>query len=544
VQGGLLLDVVVGKSSAILQLLTSENKTLLVRWDAFLVLNLSLDVLDGVRGLYFKCDGLAGQGLDEDLHTTTETEHQVQGGLLLDVVVGKSSAILQLLTSENKTLLVRWDAFLVLNLSLDVLDGVRGLYFKCDGLAGQGLDEDLHTTTETEHQMQGGLLLDVVVGKSSAILQLLTSENKTLLVRWDAFLVLNLSLDVLNGVRGLYFKCDGLAGQGLDEDLHTTTETEHQMQGGLLLDVVVGKSSAILQLLTSENKTLLVRWDAFLVLNLSLDVLDGVRGLYFKCDGLAGQGLDEDLHTTTETEHQMQGGLLLDVVVGKSSAILQLLTSENKTLLVRWDAFLVLNLSLDVLNGVRGLYFKCDGLAGQGLDEDLHTTTETEHQMQGGLLLDVVVGKSSAILQLLTSENKTLLVRWDAFLVLNLSLDVLDGVRGLYFKCDGLAGQGLDEDLHTTTETEHQMQGGLLLDVVVGKSSAILQLLTSENKTLLVRWDAFLVLNLSLDVLNGVRGLYFKCDGFTCKGEGWVILDFFSENVDLVCHETSLIGHV
>jgi hypothetical protein len=60
----------------------------------------------------------------------------VQGGLLLDVVVGESTAVLQLLTSEDKTLLVRRDALLVLDLGLDVVDSVAGLDLKGDGLAG------------------------------------------------------------------------------------------------------------------------------------------------------------------------------------------------------------------------------------------------------------------------------------------------------------------------------------------------------------------------------------------------------------------------
>ena len=41
------------------------------------------------------------QGLDEDLHSTTQTKDQVKGGLLLDVVVAEGATILELLTSEN-----------------------------------------------------------------------------------------------------------------------------------------------------------------------------------------------------------------------------------------------------------------------------------------------------------------------------------------------------------------------------------------------------------------------------------------------------------
>ncbi len=35
---------------------------------------------------------------------------------------------------------------------------------------------------------------------------------------------------------------------------------------------------------------------------------------------------------------------------------------------------LVLDLGLDVVNGIRGLDLKGDGLAGEGLDKDLHAT--------------------------------------------------------------------------------------------------------------------------------------------------------------------------
>jgi len=60
-------------------------------------------------------------------------------------------------------------------------------------------------------------------------------------------------------------------------------------------------------------------------------------------------------------------------------------------------------------------------------------------------LLDVVVGKSASILQLLTSEDQSLLVWWNSLLVLDLGLDIVDGVRGLDLEGDGLARKGLDE---------------------------------------------------------------------------------------------------
>merc|ERR1712020_801892 len=127
----------------------------------------------------------------------------------------------------------------------------------------------------------------------------------------------------------------------------------------------------------------------------------------------------------------MKSALLLDVVVGESSSVLELLASEDQSLLIWGDSLLVLDLGLDVLNGVRWFDLQGDGLASQGFDEDLHASPESEHKMEGALLLDVVVGESSSVLQLLASEDQSLLIWWNAFLVLDLGLDVLDGVRGL-----------------------------------------------------------------------------------------------------------------
>jgi len=186
---------------------------------------------------------------------------------------------------------------------------------------------------------------------------------------------LDLSLHVFNGVRGLNLEGDRFTGEGFDEDLHTTTQTKDEMERRLFLDVVIGQGAAIFELFASKDESLLVWWDTFLVLDLGLDILDGVRSLDLKSDGLASESLDEDLHTTTETENQVEGGLLLDVVVGQCAAIFKLLAGENETLLVWWNTFLVLDFRLDVFDGVGGFDFKSDRLASQGFDEDLHSTS-------------------------------------------------------------------------------------------------------------------------------------------------------------------------
>jgi hypothetical protein len=80
--------------------------------------------------------------------------------------------------------------------------------------------------------------------------------------------------------------------------------------------------------------------------------------------------------------------------------------------------------------------------------------------------------------------------------------------------------------LGSTTEAEDQVESRLLLDVVVRKSAAILELLAGEDQTLLVRRNAFLVLDLRLDIAVGMLaarqfesrrvGILNRIRGFNC----------------------------
>ena len=90
-----------------------------------------------------------------------------------------------------------------------------------------------------------------------------------------------------------------------------------------------------------------------------------------------------------------------------------------------------------------------------------------------------------------------------------------------------LSSEGLHEDLHTTPQPQDQVQGGLLLDVVVCQRASILQLLASEDQTLLVRGNAFLVLDLGFDIVNGVVALTLQSDCLQkggCEGGNFLIL--------------------
>ena len=168
--------------------------------------------------------------LKMSLEAPTETQDKVKGGLLLDVVISKGPAILQLLPCKDQPLLVRWDALLVLNFGLHIVNGVRALHLKGNGLTRKSLNENLHSSPETKDKVKGRLLLNVIVSKGPTILKLLPSEDQPLLVRGNTLLVLDLRLHVVNSVRTLHLKGNGLTSEGLHKDLHTTTKTQHQVE--------------------------------------------------------------------------------------------------------------------------------------------------------------------------------------------------------------------------------------------------------------------------------------------------------------------------
>merc|ERR1711896_49526 len=146
---------------------------------------------------------------------STQSQYQVEGRLLLDVVVLKSAPVLELLACKDEALLVWWNALLVLDLGLHRLDGVSALNLEGDGLAGERLHEDLHASAQSQYQVEGRLLLDVVVLKSAPVLELLACKDEALLVWWNALLVLDLGLHRLDGVSALNLEGDGLAGERL-----------------------------------------------------------------------------------------------------------------------------------------------------------------------------------------------------------------------------------------------------------------------------------------------------------------------------------------
>jgi len=59
------------------------------------------------------------------------------------------------------------------------------------------------------------------------------------------------------------------------------------------------------------------------------------------------------------------------------------------------------------------------------------------------------------------------------------------------------------------------MEGGFLLNIVIGQGTSVFKLLSSEDQTLLIWRDSLLVLNLRFDVVNRVGGFHLKGDGFS-----------------------------
>merc|ERR1712051_581229 len=176
----------------------------------------------------------------------------------------------------------------------------------------------------------------------------------------------------------------------------------------------------------------------------------------------------------------MEGRFLLDIIVGERATVFELLSSENQPLLLRGNAFLILNFCLDISDSVVGFDIEGDSLSREGLDKDLHgTTTEAKHKMKSRFLLDIIVGERATVFELLSSENQPLLLGGNAFLILNLGLDVRDSIIRFDIEGDSLSGQSFHEDLHgTTTEAKHPMKSRLLLDIVVGEGATVFELLS------------------------------------------------------------------
>ena len=92
---------------------------------------------------------------------------------------------------------------------------------------------------------------------------------------------------------------------------------------------------------------------------------------------------------------------------------------------------------------------------------------------------------------------------------------LIHNIGGLVFLRCCFANPATSGEFHTSTESEHQKQRGLLQDIVVAKESIVSQLLSREDKSLLVRWKSLLVLYLQLNYLSRLGSFYIQSDCFT-----------------------------
>jgi hypothetical protein len=116
--------------------------------------------------------------LEKDLCSTRRRRTDpVEGGLFLDVVVVQSAPIFQLLSSEDKSLLIGGDAFVILDLGPHVIDGIRRLRLQRSRLTRGGLNKDLHAASEAKDQVTSGRLMDIIVREGAPTLELLFGKS-------------------------------------------------------------------------------------------------------------------------------------------------------------------------------------------------------------------------------------------------------------------------------------------------------------------------------------------------------------------------------
>lgn len=110
----------------------------------------------------------------------------------------------------------------------------------------------------------------------------------------------------------------------------------------------------------------------------AIGCLGGETGITFATDclvtvkALGKHGKGWVIHSASESQDQVECRFLLDVVITQGPSILELFACEDETLLIRRDAFLVLDLCLDIINRIRRFHVESDCLARQRLDKDLH----------------------------------------------------------------------------------------------------------------------------------------------------------------------------
>ena len=82
--------------------------------------------------------------LIKNSNAASKSQHKVDRGLFLDIVVTEGPIVFQLLARKDEALLIRRNALLVSDLLLDHVHGIRGFAVHGNGFSSKSLDEDLH----------------------------------------------------------------------------------------------------------------------------------------------------------------------------------------------------------------------------------------------------------------------------------------------------------------------------------------------------------------------------------------------------------------
>ena len=94
------------------RLSSSKDEMLLIRGDAFFVLNPALSVVDRVRGLNFQGNCFAWKSLNRDLHTSMEANDKVPSGCYSQTGCECPRQLLEPFSCEDKALLpAGWEEY-------------------------------------------------------------------------------------------------------------------------------------------------------------------------------------------------------------------------------------------------------------------------------------------------------------------------------------------------------------------------------------------------------------------------------------------------
>jgi len=69
----------------------------------------------------------------------------------------------------------------------------------------------------------------------------------------------------------------------------------------------------------------------------------------------------------------------------------------------------------------------------------------------------------------------------------------------------------------STSQSQHKMESRFSKNTIIAQCAAILKLFSRKDESLLIRRDAFTILNCALYILNEVPSVYDNLNSFTCK---------------------------